>query len=85
MKFILLLITNIGCLPRKEVEVEVFYDSPHSAPEVELSLEVVTPLSKDRQDKVMLTCRSKSSVSLERVRWFLDGQVLKELYECDLR
>lgn len=53
-------------------------------PVVELSVEPNTTLIEDNASNATLTCnvlRGNPSV-LQKVRWYLDGQILKELPEC---
>ena len=55
-------------------------------PEVELSLDPLTPVSEPKKENVTLTCSSRPpDDSLIRVKWFLDGELLKELPECSLK
>ena len=55
-------------------------------PEVVLSLEPVTPVSEPKKENVTLTCSSRPpDDSLTRVKWFLDGELLKELPECSVK
>ena len=55
-------------------------------PQVVLSLEPLTPVSEPRKENVSLTCTPQPpDDSLMRVKWFLDGELLKELPECSLK
>ena len=55
-------------------------------PEVVLSLDPVRPVSEPRKENVTLTCSSRlPDDSLTRVKWFLDGELLKELPECSVK
>ena len=54
-----------------------------NVPQVKLSLDPVTPVSEPKKENVTLTCSSRTpDDSLTRVKWFLDGELLKELPEC---
>ena len=55
-------------------------------PMVELSIDPVTPVSEPKKENVTLTCSPlPPDESLTRVKWFLDGELLKELPECSLK
>ena len=72
-------LNNIGSSPVIDV-ASVYVED---VPEVELSLEPLTPVSEPKKENVTLTCSSRTpDDSLTRVKWFLDGELLKELPEC---
>ena len=55
-------------------------------PEVIINIEPLTPVSEPKKENVTLTCSPlPRDESLTRVKWFLDGELLKELPECSLK
>ena len=66
--------------------VDVAFVYVENVPQVKLSLDPVTPVSEPRKENVTLTCSSRApGDSLTRVKWFLDGELLKELPDCNLK
>ena len=41
--------------------------------------------SEPKKENVTLTCSSQDDETLIRVKWFLDGELLKELPECNYK
>ena len=55
-------------------------------PLVVLSIDPLTPVSEPKKENVSLTCLPQPpDDSLMKVKWFLDGELLKELPECSLK
>ena len=55
-------------------------------PEVALDIDPLTPVSEPKKENVTLTCKPlPPDESLTRVKWFLDGDLLKELPECSFK
>ena len=55
-------------------------------PEVVLDIDPVNPVSEPRKENVTLSCTPlPPDESLIRVKWFLDGELLKELPECSFK
>ena len=55
-------------------------------PAVALSVEPVTPVSEPKKENVTLYCQPlPPDESLTQVKWFLDGELLKQLPECGYR
>ena len=66
--------------------MDVAFVYVENVPQVKLSLDPVTPVSEPKKENVTLTCSSRPpDDSLTRVKWFLDGELLKELPECSLK
>ena len=66
--------------------VDVAFVYVENVPQVKLSLDPVTPVSEPKKENVTLTCSSRApGDSLTRVKWFLDGKLLKELPDCNLK
>lgn len=63
-----------------EINVDVQY-----VPTVEIDMEPDSPLIENNESNVTLYCNvlQGNPSTLLKVRWFLDGQLLKELPECD--
>ena len=55
-------------------------------PEVVLDIDPVNPVSEPKKENVTLSCTPlPPDESLIRVKWFLDGELLKELPECSFK
>ena len=66
--------------------MDVAFVYVENVPQVKLSLDPVTPVSEPKKENVTLTCSSRApGDSLTRVKWFLDGKLLKELPDCNLK
>ena len=66
--------------------MDVAFVYVENVPQVKLSLDPVTPVSEPKKENVTLTCSSRApGDSLTRVKWFLDGKLLKELPDCSLK
>ena len=66
--------------------MDVAFVYVENVPQVKLSLDPVTPVSEPKKENVTLTCSSRApGDSLTRVKWFLDGELLKELPDCNLK
>ena len=75
-------LNNIGSSPVVDL-ASVYVED---VPEVVLSLDPVRPVSEPKKENVTLTCSSRPpDDSLTRVKWFLDGELLKELPECSVK
>ncbi|XP_055597510.1 hemicentin-1-like isoform X2 [Uranotaenia lowii] len=63
-----------------EIYVDVLYK-----PTVSLNMEPNTPVVENEQANITLLCNIEDGnpLILSKVRWFLDGEFLKELPECD--
>ena len=55
--------------------MDVAFVYVENVPQVKLSLDPVTPVSEPKKENVTLTCSSR----------FLDGKLLKELPDCNLK
>ena len=55
-------------------------------PQVTLDIDPVNPVSEPKKENVTLSCSPRHpDESLTRVKWFLDGELLKELPECSFK
>ncbi|XP_044272601.1 uncharacterized protein LOC123016327 [Tribolium madens] len=80
---------DYGCLLQNAVNSslseDIIYLDVHYPPDVEVVMAPSTPANATEQTNVTLVCNvtSGNPPSLRKVRWFLDGELMAELPECN--